>query len=175
MECPTVINKIVFTSPEAMVEFSGEKNRISALVKNPFKCKFIFVWKVNEKASFSLITNHTKTLCEECETKSFTIQALGQLWITQSVMFPGNVYSPNVVAKYYVMFLWAQELKERGFKCFELLVSLSRFLTWFLVLKIEIYLQVICSPFLSLCLWCNWDEGEWIVLTKNIESFIPLS
>ena len=25
MECPTVKNKIVFTSPEAMVEFSGEK------------------------------------------------------------------------------------------------------------------------------------------------------
>ena len=24
MECPTVINKIVFTSPEAMVAFSGE-------------------------------------------------------------------------------------------------------------------------------------------------------
>ena len=46
--------------------------------------------------------------------KSLTIQALGQLWIMQSVMFPGNVYSPNVVAKYYVMFLWAQELKERS-------------------------------------------------------------
>ena len=29
----TVINKIVFTSPEAMVEFSGEKNITSALVK----------------------------------------------------------------------------------------------------------------------------------------------
>ena len=25
MECPTVINKIVFTLPEAMVEFSGKK------------------------------------------------------------------------------------------------------------------------------------------------------
>ena len=48
-------------------------------------------------------------------------------------------------------------------------------LTRFLVLKIEIYLQVICFPFLSLWLWCNWDEGKWIVLTKNIESFIPLS
>ena len=41
MECPTVINKIVFTSPEAMVEFSGKK-KISALVKNPFNiCNFI--------------------------------------------------------------------------------------------------------------------------------------
>ena len=38
-------------------------------------------------------------------------------------MIPGNAYSPNVVAKYYVMFLWAQELKERGFKFFKLLVS----------------------------------------------------
>ena len=76
-----------------------------------------FLWKVNEKTSFlSPITNHAKMLCKERETKSLTIQALSQLWITQSVMFPGNVYSPNVVAKYYVMFLWAQELKERGFK-----------------------------------------------------------
>ena len=32
-----------------------------------------------------------------------------------------------------------------------------------------------CSPFLSLSLQCNWDEGEWIVSRKNIESFIPLS
>ena len=29
MECPTVINKIVFTSPEAMVEFSGGKKNLS--------------------------------------------------------------------------------------------------------------------------------------------------
>ena len=40
----TVINEIVCTSPEAMVEFSGKKIQISALVKNPFNiCKFIFV------------------------------------------------------------------------------------------------------------------------------------
>ena len=73
--------KIVFTSPEAMVEFSGEKNKISALVKNPFNIyKFIFVRKVNEKTfSPSPITNHAKTLCKECEIKSLTIQALGQL------------------------------------------------------------------------------------------------
>ena len=32
----TMINKIVFTSPEAMVEFSQEKNKTSALLKNPF-------------------------------------------------------------------------------------------------------------------------------------------
>ena len=38
-------------------------------------------------------------------------------------MFPGNAYSPNVVAKYNVMFLWAQELKKRGFQFFKLLVS----------------------------------------------------
>ena len=41
MECPTVINKIVFTSPEVMVEFSGEKNKTSALLKNPFVLHFI--------------------------------------------------------------------------------------------------------------------------------------
>ena len=111
MKRPTMINKIVFTSPEVMVEFSGGKKEISVLVKDPFNiCKFIFVWKVNEKTfSPSPITNHAKTLCKECETKSLTIQALGQLWITQSVMFPGNVYLPNVAAKYYVMFLWAQK------------------------------------------------------------------
>ena len=32
----TVVNKIVFTSPEAMVEFSRKKNKTSALLKNPF-------------------------------------------------------------------------------------------------------------------------------------------
>ena len=37
----TVINKIVFTSPEAMVEFSGKKNITSALVKT--FAKYIFV------------------------------------------------------------------------------------------------------------------------------------
>ena len=42
----------------------------------------------------------------------------------QSVMFPGNVYSPNVVARYCVMFLRVQELKKRGFKLFQLLVFL---------------------------------------------------
>ena len=31
-----VINKIMFTLPEAMVEFSQEKNKTSALLKNPF-------------------------------------------------------------------------------------------------------------------------------------------
>ena len=31
-----VINKIVFTLPEALVEFSQEKNKTSALLKNPF-------------------------------------------------------------------------------------------------------------------------------------------
>ena len=52
----TVINKIVFTSPEAMVEFSGEKGKTLALVKNQFNiCKFIFVLKVN--VFFSLNVN----------------------------------------------------------------------------------------------------------------------
>ena len=38
-----MINKIVFTSPEAMVEFSREKLKALALVKNPFKiCKYSF-------------------------------------------------------------------------------------------------------------------------------------
>ena len=33
MECAEGDNKIVFTSPEAMVEFSGGKNKTSVLVK----------------------------------------------------------------------------------------------------------------------------------------------
>ena len=99
MECPTVIKKIVFTSPEAMVEFSGEKNKVSALVKNPFNlCKFIFIWKVKGKtSSLSPIANHAKTLCKECETKSLTIQALGQLWITQSLMFTHQTLLLNIM------------------------------------------------------------------------------
>ena len=122
MDCPTVI---VFTSPEAMVEFSGE-NKISALIKNPFNiCKFIFVWKVNEKTfSPSPITNHAKTLCKEREIKSLTIQALGQLWITQSVMFAGNVYSPQVVARCCVMFLRVQKSKKSEvLSCFNFLLE----------------------------------------------------
>ena len=38
-----MINKIVFTSPEAMVEFSREKLKALALVRNPFNmCKYSF-------------------------------------------------------------------------------------------------------------------------------------
>ena len=51
MEYRTVINKIVFTSPEAMVEFSkGKKLKVSLrAVKNPFNIyKFLFAWKVKE-------------------------------------------------------------------------------------------------------------------------------
>ena len=44
-----VINKIVFTSPEAMVEFSGENWNLGAR-QNPLnKSKYVFVWKVNYK------------------------------------------------------------------------------------------------------------------------------
>ena len=39
-------------------------------------------------------------------------------------MFPGNAYSPNVVAKYYIIFLWAQELKVLSFLNFLFRVSL---------------------------------------------------
>ena len=129
----------MFTSTEVMVINSlvPGKNKIPALVKNPFCtiysfqniCKFIFVWKVKEKTfpgNFFLqgkqnspITHHTKpTLAKSvirdadfeaiyhfsfnsyhyhtlAEIKSTPYQSsfirflpvLGQLWITQSVMF----------------------------------------------------------------------------------------
>ena len=65
----TVINKIVFTSPEAMVEFSGKK-------------KYNLGTRQNLRATGkqkSPITNHATTLCKECEIKSLSIQALSLL------------------------------------------------------------------------------------------------
>ena len=42
-----------------------------------------------------------------------------QLWITQSIMFLGNVFSPNVVARHWSIlcnvFVSAKELKKRGY------------------------------------------------------------
>ena len=83
--CPR-INKIVFTLPEAMVEFSGEKLNLGA-GQNPLNIfKYIFVCKVNyktfspqSKVNKSPIANHATTLCKECEIKSLTTQALSQL------------------------------------------------------------------------------------------------
>ena len=89
---------INITSPKAMVEFSGKKIKSQRSSKTLLTQIYI---RLKGQGKFSSITNHAKTLCKECETKSLTIQALGQ-------MFLGNVYSPNVVAK-YVMFLRAQK------------------------------------------------------------------
>ena len=81
MECPTVINKIVFTSPEAMVEFSGEKVKSQPSLKTLLTYVNLYSYDrlIKKTSSLSPITNHAKTLCKECETKSLTIQALGQL------------------------------------------------------------------------------------------------
>ena len=82
-----MINKIVFTSPEAMVEFSGGKINLGAC-QNPLNIsKYIFVCKVNykldlfslDKVNKSPIANHATTLCKEYEIKSLTTQALSQL------------------------------------------------------------------------------------------------
>ena len=67
----TVINKIVFTSPEAMVEFSGKKNITSALVKtfaNIYSFERSILLRATGKQK-SPITNHATTLCKECETR----------------------------------------------------------------------------------------------------------
>ena len=56
----TVINKIVFTSPEAMVEFSGKKNITSALVKtfaNIYSFERSILLRATGKQK-SPITNH---------------------------------------------------------------------------------------------------------------------
>ena len=72
-----MINKIVFTSPEAMVEFSVEK------IKPPHSSKPFEHMQINIRLKgqlrdlFSLdldkqkspITNHATTLCKECELK----------------------------------------------------------------------------------------------------------
>ena len=105
MECPTVLKKIVFTSPEAMVEFSGEKSKISALFKNLFNiCKLTFVWKVNEN-TFSpfLIRNHPKTVRKKWNQISYNP---GTRPILNHAMFAGNLYSPNVVARYCYLLIY---------------------------------------------------------------------
>ena len=82
-----VVNKIVFTSPEAMVEFAGEKIKPRRLSK-PFGHIQIYIHlkgQLGDLFSFALgnqkspIANHVTTLCKVCEIKSLTTQALSQL------------------------------------------------------------------------------------------------
>ena len=66
---------------------------------------------------------YATTLCKECEIKSLTIQALRQLWITHSLLFPilllpGNVFSQTVVAKYFVEFCELLTVKRARFTRF---------------------------------------------------------
>ena len=81
-----MLNKIVFTSPEAMVEFSGGKARqnlfehmqiISSFERSIVSRSDLFSFELGKQKS--PITNHTTTLCKECEIKSLTTQALSQL------------------------------------------------------------------------------------------------
>ena len=69
----TVINKIVFTSPEAMVEFSGKKKYNLGTRQN-----LCILLRATGKQK-SPITNHATTLCKECEIKYLSIQALSLL------------------------------------------------------------------------------------------------
>ena len=77
----------MFTSPEAMVEFSGEKIKPLRSSK-PFEHMQIYIrLKSQLRDLFSLelgkqkspITNHATTLCKEYEIKPLTTQALSQL------------------------------------------------------------------------------------------------
>ena len=81
------MNKIVSTSPEAMVEFSGEKIKPRHSSK-PFEHSQIYIHlKGQSQGLFSFeqgkqkspIANHATTLCKEREIKSLTTQALSQL------------------------------------------------------------------------------------------------
>ena len=63
--------KIMYSSPEAMVEFSGEKKfKLLALVKNLYHCK-IYIKRSRyffiRRKQNSPITSHAKlALCKEC-------------------------------------------------------------------------------------------------------------
>ena len=72
----TVINKIVFTSPEAMVEFCGKKKYKTFANIYSFERSILLRATGKQK---SPITNHAATLCKECEIKSLSIQALSLL------------------------------------------------------------------------------------------------
>ena len=76
----------MFTSPEAMVEFAGEKIKPRRLSK-PFGHIQIYIrlkGQLGDLFSFELgkqkspIANHETMLRKECEIKSLTTQALNQ-------------------------------------------------------------------------------------------------
>ena len=77
----------MFTSPEAMVEFSGGKIKHRRSLK-PFEHIQTYIHlkgQLQDLFSFeqgkqkSPIANPATTLCKECEIKSLTTQALSQL------------------------------------------------------------------------------------------------
>ena len=79
-----------------MVEFAGEKMKPWRSSK-PFEHIQIYIrlkGQLWDLLSFELgnqkspIANHATMQCKECEIKSLATQALSQLWITQSLLFP---------------------------------------------------------------------------------------
>ena len=77
----------------------------------------------NSVAATMVFTCHTRrfvaAICRGDVSQRFVASCVSAL------LFPGNVFSQNVVAKYCVMFfVSAKELKERGFKFFKLLVQI---------------------------------------------------
>ena len=78
-----MISKIVFTSPEAMVEFSGEKvkpRHSSKLFEHiQMQGQFKDLFSLEQGKQKSPIASHATTPCKECEIKSLTTQALSQL------------------------------------------------------------------------------------------------
>ena len=73
-----------------MVEFSREKIKPRRSPKL-FEHIQIYIYirlKGQLGKQKSPIANHATTLCKECEIKPLTTQALSQLLITQSLLFP---------------------------------------------------------------------------------------
>ena len=96
-----MIDKIVFTSPEAMVEFSGRKINLGAR-QNPLNMQIYICLKGQlwDLFSFELgkqkspITNHATTLCKECENllqprdwANFSLRSWRNAWAGEAAIF----------------------------------------------------------------------------------------
>ena len=66
MEYRTVINKIVFTSPEAMVEFSGGKKLKLLTSVNLYSFERSRNFFLRRKQNYPITSQATTVLCKEC-------------------------------------------------------------------------------------------------------------
>ena len=107
-----------------MLEFSGEKNETSALVKTlwayaskySFKRSIVrdlFSFELGKQISHYKSRNHAmQRMWNKTSYNQGTEPTLNHtISIVSNLLncFQVNVFSQNVAAKYYVMFLWAQK------------------------------------------------------------------